>query len=175
MATVSPFEAECLVSSLKVLSLEAIGGSEWMRQHEVIEKLNIQCHESAQSKHDEFVVQEMVAQDKLPTMIHNLVTTEVWKEKVFPFIVDEINDSLSLKAYMVLFEEASLVSMLQILLYHSSSMEEDASSDEHDTALLELVDYVHRKLVAMVTKKVNVHHFDDHIVEEDVAKVSSSK
>jgi len=103
-------------------------------------------------------------------MIFNLVTTEVWKEKVFPLMVDSINEDLSLKTYMILYEEATLVTLLQILLYHSASMEESSSSDQNEAALLELVDYVHRKLVSIVARKVSVEHFNAHIVEQDTAK-----
>ena len=53
--------------------------------------------------------------------------------------------------------------MLQILLYHQSAMEEGSSDD----ALLELVDYCHRKLVSIVTNKVNVEHFNPHFVDEN--------
>ena len=50
-------------------------------------------------------------------------------------------------------------------------MEEGASNDRDDTALLELTDYVHRKLVAVVSGKVNPKHFNCHQTEEDTAKV----
>lgn len=66
-----------------------------------------------------------------------------------------------------------MVTMLQILLYHSASMEETSSSDQNEAALLELVDYVHRKLVSIVSRKVSVEHFNFHLVEQDTAKVSS--
>ena len=101
MSALSTFEAECLVSKLKLIDIENIGDLRWMQQHEHIEKLNIGCHQAAQSKHDEFVVNEILAQDRLSTVIFNLVTTEVWKEKVFPLMVDSINDQLSRKTYMI--------------------------------------------------------------------------
>jgi len=170
MATLSTFEAECLVSKLKRIDIDHIGDLRWMQQHEHIEKLNIECHQAAQSKHDEFAVNEILAQDKLSTLIFNLVTTEVWKEKVFPLIVDSISDELSLKTYMILYEEATLVTLLQILLYHSASLEETSSSDQNEAALLELVDYVHRKLVSIVSRKVNVDHFNANLIEQDTAK-----
>lgn len=163
--SLSIFEAECLVSKLKLLSIEQIGNKQWLNQHESIEKLNIQCHQSAQSKHDEFVVNEILTQDKLSVIIYNLITIEIWKEKIFPSIVDKINEELSLKTYMILYEEASLVNMLQILLYHQSSMEEVSSDD----ALLELVDYCHRKLVHIVNDKVNINDFNCHLLNENNA------
>ena len=164
MSTLSTFEAECLVSKYKLISIENIGNLEWMNQHEYIEKLNIQCHKSAQSKHDEYVVNEILTQDKLSTIIYNLISIEIWKEKIFPFIINKINDELSIKTYMILYEEATLITILQILLYHSSCMEQGCCSD--DTALLELVDYCHRKLTSIVTNKVNIDHFNCHLYDE---------
>ena len=101
MSLVSTFEAEYLVSKLKQIPLDQIGDGKWMSQHESIERLNIQCHQSAQSKHDEYVVNEIITQDKLSTIIYNLITTEIWKEKIFPLIVNKINDELSLKTYLI--------------------------------------------------------------------------
>jgi len=170
MALVSSFEAECLVSKLRRIPIEEMGGSNWLSQHEVIERLNLQCHESARSKHDEYVVDELLTQNKLPTVIYNLVTTEVWKEKVFPLIVDRIDDALSLRTYFILFEEATLVTMLQILLFHPSSMAEGASSDDGDAALLELTDYVHRKLLSVAAGNVDAKHFNGHLTEDDAAE-----
>eukprot|EP01084_Bolivina_argentea_P292451 502760_1 len=170
MATITPFEAECMVSKIQLITIENIGNAKWMRQHECIEKLNIQCHQSAQTKHDEYVVNEIITQEKLSTIIYNLITLETWKQKIFPLIVDKINDELSLKTYMILYEEATLVTMLQIILYHSSSIQESSSVENDDTPLLELIDYCHRKLVSVVTNKVNVTHFNSHQDEENPSK-----
>ena len=101
MSALSTFEAECLVSKLKLLRIQDIGNSKWLSQHEWLERLNIQCHQSAQSKHDEYVVNEILTQDKLSIIIYNLVNIEIWKEKIFPLIVDKINEELSLKTYMI--------------------------------------------------------------------------
>ncbi len=101
MTTITPFEAECMVSKMGLIEIEHIGNSKWMRQHEYIEKLNIQCHQSAQTKHDEYVVNEIITQEKLSTIIYNLITLEIWKQKIFPLIVDKINDDLSVKTYMI--------------------------------------------------------------------------
>ena len=51
--TVDPLEAERLVESLKAFDVEQIGSSAWMAQHEVMERLNRQCHQSAASNSDE--------------------------------------------------------------------------------------------------------------------------
>mmetsp|Transcript_21835 Transcript_21835/g.35090 ORF Transcript_21835/g.35090 Transcript_21835/m.35090 type:complete len:488 (+) Transcript_21835:50-1513(+) len=166
MSLLAPFEAECLVSKLKLIPIEKVGSSEWLSQHECLERLNISCHHAAQSKHDEFVVNEILTQDKLTTIIYNLISVEIWKQKVFPLIIEHINEQLSVKTYMTLYEEATLVSMLQILLYHSSAFEEGATDDD-GTAMLELVDYCHRKLVSVMSGVVTADHFNCHLGIDD--------
>lgn len=63
--------------------------------------------------------------------------------------------------------------MLQILLYHSSSMEVGSSDDSDDDALLELVDYCHRKLVSVASNKVKADDFECHLkeIEDNPSKV----
>jgi len=41
---VDPTEAERFVESLEFIEVEEIGSSKWMKQHEYIEKLNLQVH-----------------------------------------------------------------------------------------------------------------------------------
>ena len=45
----SPYEAEIYVEGLQEFPLEEIGSSDWIKQHEKIEKLNLQAHQSAQA------------------------------------------------------------------------------------------------------------------------------
>ncbi len=61
----SPFEAESYINSLRTFDLVDIGTDPWMTQHERIEKLNIQAHISAISKHDEYVVDAFATSDKV--------------------------------------------------------------------------------------------------------------
>ncbi len=61
--------------------------------------------------------------------------------------------------------------MLQIILYHASSIQESSSVENDDTPLLELVDYCHRKLVSVISNKVNASHFNCHEDEANTSKV----
>ena len=57
---VDPLEAERLVESLKMFEIEEIGCSAWLQQHEVLERLNIQAHQSAASNSDEYVLESIM-------------------------------------------------------------------------------------------------------------------
>lgn len=80
-----------------------IGSEEWMKQHEQLEKLNIQAHQNALSKHDEYVYEAFISFNKIPLLIHDLLITEAWREKVFPVMLKDnlVDEQMSVKVYMV--------------------------------------------------------------------------
>ena len=43
----------------------------------------------------------LVTHEKIPTIIANLITTEVWKEKVFPHILKKVSLEASFQLYMM--------------------------------------------------------------------------
>jgi len=96
------FEVEGYVRSLECLPLTAVGSDRWSTQHDHLEQLNIQAHADAQAgKHDEYVVEQFVAQDKVATLVHELLVIEAWKEKVFPLLIDHLSPVTAVKAYIV--------------------------------------------------------------------------
>ena len=98
----SLFEVEGYVRSLECLPLTAVGSDRWSTQHDHLEQLNIQAHADAQAgKHDEYVVEQFVAQDKVATLVHELLVIEAWKEKVFPLLIDHLSPVTAVKAYIV--------------------------------------------------------------------------
>ena len=48
-----------------------------MLQHDSIEKLNMQAHQSAQRHSDEFVVEALLSQNRLVVLVHELLAAEV--------------------------------------------------------------------------------------------------
>lgn len=139
----TPYEAECLVQSLDTISLEQVGDSKWMKQHSTIEKLNMQAHHNALSKHDEFVKDAFVTHEKIPVLIHDLIVVEMWKERVLPHLLEDVDHLAAVKAYIVLYHEATVCNLLEVLLYHS------ACCEGADDALVELVDFCYRKLTQL--------------------------
>jgi len=79
--------------------------------------------------------------DKLTTLVHGLLSAEVWKAKVFPLIKKDVAQLSTIKSYMCLYHEASVVNLMEIMLYHRTACE---SSED---ALVEVIDYCYRKFV----------------------------
>lgn len=54
-----------------------VGSAQWLRQHDAIERLNIQAHQSAQCRGDEYIVEALVTHDRLSHLVHELLVAEV--------------------------------------------------------------------------------------------------
>ena len=63
-------DARCSICLLQV------GNGHWLRQHDAIERLNIQAHQSAQCRSDEYVVDALVTQQRLSHLVHELLVAE---------------------------------------------------------------------------------------------------
>jgi zinc finger MYND domain-containing protein 10 len=134
-------EAERLVEGLTPMSLREVGTEKWMKQHEVIEKLNLQAHQSARANSEDFVLEALITFEKLPVLIHELIVIETWKEFVYPKIEKDLAKQHSMRAYFVLYHEATLANLFEVLFYHDYAVE--AVEDE----MIELVDWTIRRLV----------------------------
>eukprot|EP00873_Tetraselmis_striata_P028698 jgi/Tetstr1/448962/TSEL_036187.t1 len=140
---VSAPEAERMIEQLKEYPLEAVGTTPWMEQHDWIEKLNLQAHHNAQTHSDEFVMESLVSFDKISTLVHELLAIEVWKGKVMPYLKKHLANKVdSVTSYLLLYHEATVANLLEVSLYHSHAAE--ACSED---AMLELVDWCHRKMI----------------------------
>ncbi|ETL90433.1 hypothetical protein F442_11290 [Phytophthora nicotianae P10297] len=143
---VLPTEAEQIVERLVGQSLEQIGRStQWLEHHQAVEKLNLQAHQSAQRKQDNFVVESLLTFDKLPTVISNLLSLELWKANVLPLLRCQDKDAASLRLYFVIYHEAALTNLLEVAFFHEHIVESLT-----DDLLVELVDYCVRKLSWLV-------------------------
>lgn len=153
-----PGEAEAFVEHLEVFDVKEIGGPKWSQQHERLEKLNIQAVLCATAQRDEFIKEFCINHDKVRLLIQDLLTTEVWKEKIFSAIMDsDFEPKTTFPLYMVLYHEATLVNLLETIMYHRDSCEsaEDCIND--------LVDYCYRKLCFLISKNP-----DEAELEEDI-------
>lgn len=137
------FEAEGFINSLSKFTVADVGNDKWMTQHERIEKLNIQAHYNALSKHDEFVVDGIVTSGKLDVLVHDLLLIEMWREKMFPLVLERMSDFQAMKCYVILYHEATICNLLEVLFYHQSVAEEGGD------ALTELLDYCYRKITLL--------------------------
>ncbi|KAL9973838.1 hypothetical protein ACROYT_G020344 [Oculina patagonica] len=138
-------EAELYIEELKTYPLKEIGSPKWMSQHEFIEKLNMQAIISATSQADEFIKELLITLEKIPILIHELLAVELWKDKVFPKILESGYDpQTTLPVYFVLFHEATVISLLETILYHKEACE--AAGD----CILDLADYCLRRISLLI-------------------------
>lgn len=90
---------------------------------------------------DEYVMDTFVTLDKIDVLIYDLLLSEVWKENVYPLVKKEVGKMTSIRSYMLMYHEASVCNLLEVLLFHRTAVE---SSED---AIVELIDYCYRKLV----------------------------
>ena len=142
------YEAERAVEALRCGGPQAVGSRVWMAQAHAVERLNLQAHRCVQEKRDEFVVEALVSHDKLPALVRELIACECWKARAFPRLRAHLaQPALSVPAYLVLQYEATLTNLLEVALFHRHAC--DAAGED---ALVELVDYCHRKCAYLVAE-----------------------
>ena len=80
-------------------------------------------------------------EDKINTIIVDLLTTEAWNSYVFPLVKKDLAKISSIRGYLLLYHEAAINNLLEVMLYHRTACETS------DVALVELIDYCYRKLL----------------------------
>jgi len=95
---------------------------------------------------DEYVMDSFVTFDKIKPVIYDLLMMEVFKEKLYPLVKKEMCQINSIRAYMIMYHEASVCNLLEVMLYNRSACE------SADDVLVELIDYCYRKFSGLVTK-----------------------
>ncbi|XP_040214514.1 zinc finger MYND domain-containing protein 10 isoform X2 [Rana temporaria] len=141
-------EAEGMVQSLQSFPLRDTGSGGWFKQHEYIEKLNMQAILNASTGQEEIIKDLLVTHGKIPTLIRQLIGTEIWKLKVFPVLcrLQDFQPSSTFPLYMVIHHEATIINLLETIFYHKEVCE-----SAEDLAL-DLIDYCHRKLTMLASK-----------------------
>ncbi|XP_007420737.1 zinc finger MYND domain-containing protein 10 [Python bivittatus] len=169
-AVLMPGEAEALVDSLKNFQLRDIGSHGWLRQHEFIEKLNMQAILNASAGHEQLLTELLVNNAKIPTLIEELITVAIWKQKIFPILckLEDFNPKSTFPLYLVLRHEASIINLLETVFFHKEICE-----SAEDT-ILDLIDYTHRKLTLLAAQSANGKiPFEQKLQPEDLANPSS--
>ncbi|XP_072276450.1 zinc finger MYND domain-containing protein 10 [Pyxicephalus adspersus] len=141
-------EAEGMVQSLKSFPLRDTGSGGWFKQHEYIEKLNMQAILNASTGQEEIIKDLLVTHCKIPILIHQLISIEVWKLKVFPVLcqLQDFQPNSTFPLYMVIHHEATIINLLETVFYHKEVCE------SAEDLVLDLIDYCHRKLTMLVSK-----------------------
>jgi hypothetical protein len=134
-------EAVRLVEDLKLFALEEVGTSAWTKQHQNIEKLNMQAQVSVMNNADEFVVEALIDHEKIPMLIQDLLVTEAWKEKVLPLVQEELAAAHYVKLYLIMYHEAIVLGLLEKAFFTSTAVSAGGEM------LVELADYCYRRTV----------------------------
>lgn len=135
-------EAEQLIQNLRKFSVPDVGTQPWFQQQAWTEKLNLQSHANAMAHTADFVQEYFVSHDQVTTLVHELLVMEVWKEKLFPLLDQHLSQHVdSVSAYMLLFYEATIANLLEMVLFVDQAFE--TLADEY---ALELVDWCSRQL-----------------------------
>ncbi|XP_061731604.1 zinc finger MYND domain-containing protein 10 isoform X1 [Nerophis ophidion] len=100
---------------------------------------------SASAMHDEFIKDMLVTFTKIPVLVHEMILTEVWKQRIFPILcqLQDFTPKNTFPLYMVIHYEATIINLLETIMFHKESCE------AADDAILDLVDYCHRKLILL--------------------------
>ncbi|XP_067908401.1 zinc finger MYND domain-containing protein 10 [Heterodontus francisci] len=147
-AVLLPVEAAGYAQSLQEFSLKDIGSARWFRQHDYIEKLNMQAIIDATADQDEFVKETIYSHGKVPTLIHELISIEVWKQKVFPVLcqLQDFTPKSTFPIYIVIHHEATIINLLETIFYYKDVC------DSAEEAVLDLADYCHRKVTLLAAR-----------------------
>ncbi|XP_040264492.1 zinc finger MYND domain-containing protein 10 isoform X2 [Bufo bufo] len=165
-------EAEGMVRSLQTSPLRDTGSGGWLRQHEYIEKLNMQAILSASTGQEEMIKDLLVTHRKVPVLIHDLISVEIWKQKVFPVIcrLQDFQPRSTFPLYMVVHHEASIINLLETIFYHKE-LKLQAEALDFDIALkcLSVLRYVtdHTDSLppSVTTRLLNTHNLPCVLVE----------
>ena len=123
------------------MTIEEVGTAAWTRQHQNLEKLNMQAQICVMNQADEFVVEALIDHEKVAMLIQDLLITEAWKEKVLPLVQEELAGAHYVKLYLIMYHEAIVLGLLEKAFFTSTAVA--AGGD----MLVELTDYCYRRAV----------------------------
>lgn len=141
-------EIRQMISQLVPIDVRDYASPTWFKQDERLQKLNMQIHVNAIMKNDEYMLEEMITQDKYKMLILDLLITAAWKRNVLPLIKSQVSSFNSLKVYLAIYHEAVVCNMLEVMLYHYTAVQESKE------LLIEIIDYCYKKITPQIAKAV---------------------
>lgn len=141
----SPAEAELLIKGLSCIPVTEVGSARWKQQRIALEQLNMCTHSNAALKKDDWVKTFLIEQEQLPTLLHEMLVMEAWRQKVASACVDEIAAN-PVAPYMYCMYESVLVNFLECICFH----EEVVTGFGDD--VLELIDYCWRQVCVLFSE-----------------------
>uniref|UniRef100_A0A8C6VT70 Zinc finger MYND-type containing 10 n=1 Tax=Naja naja TaxID=35670 RepID=A0A8C6VT70_NAJNA len=106
---------------------------------------------SASAGCEQILIELLVNNGKIPTLIEELITAAIWKQKIFPILckLEDFKPKSTFPLYLVLRHEASIINFLETVFFHKEICE-----SAEDT-ILDLIDYTHRKLTLLAAQSAN--------------------
>lgn len=106
---------------------------------------------------------------KLKDLLYDLLSIEVWKDKVFPNVKKAIVDgNCTMRGYFCLYHEATITNLFEIIFFHKHAVE--SLGDD----LMELVDFCARKIQHLVYVSSNREKMMPSMSTKELAKVMES-
>ncbi len=101
---------------------------------------------SAKTSSDEFVKEFIISHQKVGTLIRDLISTEIWQQKVFKRIVKNLPEKIpTFPVYVIPYHELIVANLLETIAYHVDIV--DSLSDD----AIDLCDWCHRALCRLVS------------------------
>uniref|UniRef100_A0A8C3LNN7 Zinc finger MYND domain-containing protein 10 n=1 Tax=Chrysolophus pictus TaxID=9089 RepID=A0A8C3LNN7_CHRPC len=106
---------------------------------------------SASAGQEQLLIELLVTHTKIPVLIGELISAEVWKHKVFPVLcrLEDFHPRSTFPIYVVLHHEASIINLLETVFFHKEICESAEDS------ILDLIDYCHRKLTLLAARSAS--------------------
>lgn len=154
---VHPEEVDFFVQSLRSFDVNEIGSKKWLDSHEILLKLQQQAHLEASTCREEMIKELLIVNEKLEILVHEAYSVLVWRFHILPKLLElDADPKATFLIYTVLFHEATVISLLEIVLFHPNGCE---SLGE---ASIDLIDYCVQAITQLIGL-VNVGHFRDEI------------
>eukprot|EP00796_Vickermania_ingenoplastis_P008372 gene8372-5861_t len=146
---ISPVEAELAIRELQPIPLSEMASEKWKAQRVAVERLNMCTHSNAVKKVDDCVKSFLVEHEKLPVLLHELLSAEVYRQRVLPNIMEAVATNPT-APYLYCNYESILVNLLECVCFY----EEVITGFGDD--ILELIDYCWRQIYRLFSDpKVN--------------------
>ena len=140
---VSSYESEQMITCIQQIDIEEYGSKKWLEQHKIIDTLNMQAHRNAAQKTEEYVMQGLSDANKVKDLIYILLVSEAWKKNLYPLVKKKVSHSHSLKGYLLLYHEATLINIIEIIFFHLTAVLSSGDS------IIELIEYCYRKTMKL--------------------------
>ncbi|XP_017587843.1 PREDICTED: zinc finger MYND domain-containing protein 10 isoform X3 [Corvus brachyrhynchos] len=103
---------------------------------------------SASAGQEQLLTELLVTHAKIPVLIGELISVEIWKHKVFPVLcrLEDFKPRSTFPIYVVLHHEASIINLLETVFFYREICESAEDS------ILDLIDYCHRKLTLLAAR-----------------------